>query len=62
MTMVSDEQFAASGSDNVIRLFPLHGSAPPTVLQGHTGSIAALTAQDGKLISGSFDTTVRFGR
>lgn len=59
MTMISDEQFAASGSDNVIRLFRLNGSGTPTVLQGHTGSIAALTASNGRLISGSFDTTIR---
>lgn len=59
MTMISDSDFAVAGSDNTIRLYRVDGTQPHTILKGHTGSIAALTAHDGKLISGSFDTTVR---
>lgn len=59
LMMIGDDQFAAASADNVIRLFELNASAPYAKLQGHTGSIGALDFRDNKLISGSFDTTVR---
>jgi len=59
MTMIGNNQLATSSSDNVIRLFRLNGSRSHALLTGHTGSIAALIARNQKLISGSFDTTVR---
>jgi WD40 repeat protein len=47
---------------NVIGLCDIHNSSPIRLLQGHTGSVAAMVARGDRLISGSFDTTVRIWR
>lgn len=59
MTMLGENHFATAGADNLIRLFRFDSTQPISVLRGHTGSVAALDFRDGRLISGSFDTTVR---
>ena len=53
---------AAGGSDNLIRLWDLSARTDQLELVGHTGSVTALVwdARTDQLVSGSFDTTVRF--
>lgn len=59
MQMIDRIHFAAASADNVIRLFNLDETDSHEELKGHTGSIGALDYRDNKLISGSYDTTVR---
>ncbi len=50
---------AASGSDNLIRLWDVQTKNEIGVLRGHTGSVAALECQGKVLVSAGYDTTVR---
>jgi WD40 repeat protein len=52
---------AAGGSDNTIYLWDIAARDQRAKLEGHTGSVSSLVfhPQTRKLISGSFDTTVR---
>ena len=59
ITMLDGNRFAAATSKNEIPLFQLQDAQPYALLQGHTGSVAALVARNERLVSGSFDTTVR---
>lgn len=52
-------KLATAGSDNIIRLWDLKTHREIGQLTGHTGSITTLASQNGILISGSYDTTVR---
>lgn len=54
--------FLASGeSDNAIRIWDLNNAECTACLIGHTGTVASMAfdEKEGKLISGSFDTTIR---
>ena len=51
--------FATSGSDNMITLWSLSDMSAIGMLKGHTGTVSCLTATDGMLVSGGFDTTFR---
>jgi len=51
---------AAGCSDNVIRLWDRATRQPIGTLAGHTGSVAALAYRDGILVSGGYDTVLRF--
>ncbi len=53
---------ATGGSDNAIGIWDLRSRRQVNLLVGHTGSIAALGHDDRRLVSGSFDTTVRLWR
>ena len=57
-------KLAAGGSDNLIRLWDLATRSEQYRLVGHTGSVTTLVwdAEASVLVSGSFDTTVRFWR
>ena len=59
LAFVGPGKLAVGGSDNLIRLWDLATLAEIDQLAGHTGSIAALAYRDGRLVSGSYDTTVR---
>ena len=59
MKVIDRDHFVAASADNVIRLFDLNEPDAHEELRGHTGSIGALDYRDNKLISGSYDTTVR---
>lgn len=59
MTMLDATRFAVSTAQNVIVLCDVRDSSPYAILQGHTGSVAAIVARGDHLVSGSFDTTVR---
>ncbi|MCA9156539.1 MAG: hypothetical protein KDA38_17230, partial [Planctomycetales bacterium] len=59
LTVIDDERIATAGSDNVIRIWNFAEQRELHALRGHTGTIHALTAINGSLISGSYDTTVR---
>ena len=53
---------ASGESDNVIRLWDLNGKREMTNLIGHTGTVSTLCFDEqlNSLISGSFDTTIRY--
>ena len=53
---------ASGESDNIIRLWDLSGNREMTHLVGHSGTISTLHFNDqlNSLISGSFDTTIRY--
>jgi len=53
---------ASGESDNIIRLWDLNGNREMTNLVGHTGTVSTLfyDEQLNSLISGSFDTTIRY--
>lgn len=55
-------RLASGESDNVIRIWQLDRAECTATLVGHTGTIAALAydAAGKRLISGGFDTTIRF--
>jgi WD40 repeat protein len=48
-----------AGSDNLLTLVPGSQETAPRWLEGHAGSVAALTAGHGWLVSGGYDTTIR---
>ncbi len=64
LAFCGSQRLAAGSSDNVIRVFSLATRAKERDLAGHTGSVATLAwdAANQMLISGGFDTTVRFWR
>ncbi len=57
--LLGNDFFATSGSNNLITLWSLSDMSAMGVLQGHTGTVSCLTATDGILVSGGFDTTFR---
>lgn len=57
------ENYLASGeSDNAIRLWDLQNKQNIATLLGHTGTISSMVydTENSRLISGSFDTSIRF--
>jgi WD40 repeat protein len=59
LAYIDRDRVATGGTDNTIRVWDLVTRRELAVLEGHTGTVAALDAQNGVLVSGSFDTTVR---
>lgn len=59
MTVLPGKRLATASSDNVIRIWDLKGQRLVSQLKGHTGSVAALDANERYLVSGSYDATVR---
>jgi WD40 repeat protein len=59
VAFVAAGKLAVGGSDNTIRLWDLTTKTELDKLEGHTGSIVALAHRDTRLVSGSYDTTVR---
>jgi len=57
--LVGNDFFATSGSDNMVTLWSLSDMSAIGQLKGHTGTVSCLTATDGILVSGGFDTTFR---
>ena len=53
------QQLAAAGSDNLIRLWDVTTQEEIGLLEGHTGSVAALECLGKVLVSAGYDTTVR---
>ncbi len=62
LTFCGDEILASGESDNAIRIWDLKTLKNTAILIGHTGTIATMIFEPAKnqLISGSFDTTLRF--
>lgn len=62
MTFCGPGRLATGQSDNLVRIWDLASAQETSHLVGHRGSIAALEyrSESQTLISGSFDTTVRF--
>jgi WD40 repeat protein len=59
IAFVGPGKLAVGGSDNAIRLWDLATKIEIDQLVGHTGSVAALAHRDNRLVSGSYDTSVR---
>lgn len=61
LTFVEESVLAAGGTRNEVRLWDTDARSVRETLTGHTGTVAALAvSEDGRrLVSGSFDTTVR---
>jgi len=55
-------RLAIGSTDNIIRLIQLPGGNTLAMLAGHTGTVSCLLwqAEADRLLSGSFDTTIRF--
>jgi WD40 repeat protein len=59
MVFVDDSTLAVAGSDNTIRLINTTTGDELNQLIGHEGSVAVMAMAGPKLVSGSFDTTIR---
>ena len=59
LCLLSENLFAIAGSDNSIRLVGKDDLQASIKLVGHDGSVSILRMAGDKLISGSFDTTIR---
>lgn len=64
LTFCGPGLLASGGTQNMVRVWDVASGREKARLVGHTGSIAALTVgqDDHSLVSGSFDTTVRWWR
>lgn len=62
LTFCDDQTLASGESDNVIRIWNLSTKTQNATLLGHTGTISTMIFEPstGQLISGSFDTSIRF--
>jgi WD40 repeat protein len=61
VAFLGEQRIATAGSDNCIHIWNLVDGERVATLVGHTGTVAALTADPAgsTLVSGSYDTTVR---
>lgn len=59
LTFFGPHHLATGCSDNTIRLWDLRARSEIGQLRGHSGSVAALASHGARLVSGSYDTTVR---
>ncbi len=59
LCLVNDYLIAAAGADNSIHIFSTADDVELGKLDGHTGSVAVMCCSGDRLVSGSFDTTVR---
>jgi len=57
-----ENRLASGESDNAIRIWDITAKKQTATLLGHSGTISSMRFDEksGKLISGSFDTTIRF--
>ncbi len=62
LVFCTDSLLASGGTDNVVRLHELSSQAEVMRLVGHKGSVTSMVYDpvDGQLVSGGFDTTIRF--
>lgn len=59
LCLVNDYLIAAAGADNAIHIFDVLADVELGKLTGHAGSVAVMCSSGDRLVSGSFDTTVR---
>ena len=59
---IDSRHVAVGGSDNVIRVIDINDGSTTRRLYGHQGSVAVLKSRSEYLISGSYDTSIRFWR
>lgn len=59
LCLVNDYLIAAAGADNAIHIYDVLADVELGKLTGHTGSVAVMCSSGERLVSGSFDTTVR---
>lgn len=60
LSFVGAQLLAAGGSDNRIRVWDIGSGEQVRELTGHTGSVSTLAFASQSLVSGSYDTTLRF--
>lgn len=62
LAFCGNDYLASGESDNAIRLWNLANGTETANMIGHTGTVAEMVfdAQNGQLVSGGFDTTIRF--
>ncbi len=62
LAFCGSKTLASGGSDNAVRVWDLSTHKEIQRLVGHTGTVASLVADTQRhvLVSGSFDTTIRF--
>ncbi|MDA0658208.1 MAG: WD40 repeat domain-containing protein [Planctomycetota bacterium] len=60
LSFVGAQLLAVGGSDNRIRIWDIAAGDQVRELTGHTGSVSTLAFASQSLISGSYDTTLRF--
>lgn len=53
-------RLAVGGTDNQVHLFDVPTKSAINVLKQHTGSVSALASRDDYLVTGSFDTSIRW--
>jgi WD40 repeat protein len=59
LCLINDYLIAAAGADNTIHIFDVLADVELGKLTGHTGSVAVMCSSGDRLVSGSYDTTVR---
>ncbi|WP_417749942.1 WD40 repeat domain-containing protein [Rosistilla oblonga] len=59
---IDSQHVAVGGSDNLIRVLNVNSGEVTKKLTGHQGTVAVLKANVEHLISGSYDTSIRFWR
>lgn len=57
---MGDELLATAGSDNTVYVWNAQSGELVRRLEGHTGTVSSLDSQDGILLSGGYDTRIRF--
>lgn len=59
LCLINDYLIAAAGADNTIHIYDVLADEELGKLAGHSGSVAVMCSCSDRLVSGSFDTTVR---
>jgi WD40 repeat protein len=59
IVFIDKNLLATAGSDDLIRIWDINTRQEVTRLDGHLGTIVAMDYQNGVLVSGSYDTTIR---
>jgi WD40 repeat protein len=59
MCMINDDFIAVAGSDNAIHLYDAGTDEIVAKLQGHFGTVATMCPAGERLVSGSYDTSIR---
>ena len=59
LTVIDQDRFAVGGTNNLVSIWNIADLTRAGRLAGHTGTVAALDASDGQLVSGGYDTAIR---
>lgn len=59
LAVIDQDRIAIGGTNNLVSIWNIADLTRAGRLAGHTGTVAALDASDGQLISGGYDTAIR---